>query len=409
MNHFQLETEPRQNLSNGRFFVILAVALFLLFQLLVIRPIFAAQELEENTPKLLAVVTSDLHYARNGTALDTIVAGMAYADEIIDALLAEVVALHPDVFILTGDNTNGGDKEDMAVLAGKLEAVRDAGIQIIMTTGNHDFDKSTPAEFEECYASLPEPADRDPASLSYTAISGKFVFLAMDDSTFSSDRHGLFSDETMSWLEKMCRKYSGKELIFLSHHNVLAGNGDEASWSYRIQNDGLPELLRRYGVRLCLTGHLHSQMILSDQGLYEIISGMPYSGNHLIGMLEDTGSGLDYHAERIDFEKYGDPAFAESMADSEAQKGAQLRTSIGNLLEADGYTGDVKEGILDLFSDFFEQYQAGTIGAAAEAIKASLYCEEMLKALWGKNYGPWMASVLEDPPADATWLFIPKV
>ena len=355
---------------------------------------------------LRAIVTSDLHYARNGTARDTIVPGMAYADEIVDALLAEVTALHPQVFILTGDNTNGGDRNDMSILARRLGEVAEAGIQVILTTGNHDFDKASPEAFEACYFPLFEPSDRDPASLSYTVVSGDHVFLAMDDSTASPDRHGLFTPETLEWLARMCGKYSSKEFIFLSHHNVLAGRGDDASWSYRINNDGLPALLRDHGVRLCLTGHLHSQMILHEEGLYEIISSMPYGGDHLIGLLEDTGDGLSYHAERIDFEKYGEPALAGRMADTEILRKEQLRSSIGNLLEANGYTEDLKEGILDLFAKFFDLYQTGTLGSHAGEIKEDRYYEEMLKALWDKNYGPWMASVLENPPADATRLYI---
>ena len=48
-----------------------------------------------NISAMSAVVTTDLP-------------GMAYADEITQALIDQVISMKPDVFILTGDNTNSG-------------------------------------------------------------------------------------------------------------------------------------------------------------------------------------------------------------------------------------------------------------------------------------------------------------
>ena len=88
--------------------------------------------------KLLAIITSDLHYARSGTTSDAIIAGMGFSDEITDAMISEIIDLHPDAFIMTGDNTNSGNPEDVVTLVEKLKCIKDEGIEIIITTGNHD-------------------------------------------------------------------------------------------------------------------------------------------------------------------------------------------------------------------------------------------------------------------------------
>ena len=85
---------------------------------------------------LKAFVISDLHYTENREADGSVVPGIAMAEEITDALLAQVIAEKPDVFIMTGDNTDSGYADDVSGLVKKLQKVRDAGIPVILTTGN---------------------------------------------------------------------------------------------------------------------------------------------------------------------------------------------------------------------------------------------------------------------------------
>ena len=387
-------------------FVKKRAALLLILLLFHSRTVFSAHP-AKGEDRLSAVITSDLHYARNGTTSDTIVSGMAFSEEITDAMIAQVIDLHPDVFIMTGDNTNSGNPEDMAALAEKLKTVKNAGIQILMTTGNHDLNRCTPTEYEKTYFPLFEPKDRDPFSLSYTALSGDFAFLVMDDNTYTSGRMGLFKEETVSWIEKMCRKYASKHILFLSHHNVIPGKGEESSRTYRIQNENLPELLRANHVLLCLTGHIHSQTILEENSLYEIISSMPFGDHHLLGFLYETADGLDYHAESIDFSAYGEDDLSARLAEKDKEKSDQIKNSIGRIAENGGYSGRKKEGIVNLFSDFFTAYSSGCLGDMAEEIKENEFYEDMIRVLWDKNYGPWMAATLENPPLNATRLFVP--
>ena len=204
-----------------------------------------------------AMIISDLHYTEYKEVDPVLVPGIALAGEITDTLAAEVIDRHPDVLIMTGDNTNSGYIRDVAGLIPKLRKIKENGIPIIITTGNHDFDLMDAGEFEKAYFELLEPVDRDPASLSYTAIVKDVVFLAMDDNAAESGVGGEFSPETMRWISEMLAKYSGRPIIFLSHHNVLYGYGEEGSSSHLINNPELPKLLSDGGVKLALTGHMH--------------------------------------------------------------------------------------------------------------------------------------------------------
>jgi len=345
-----------------------------------------------------AIVTSDLHYTKNRRANSSIVSGMAFAEEITDALVKEVIDRKPDVFIMTGDNTNTGDIYDASALVKKLQKIRDAGIPIILTTGNHDFNRMDADDFEAAYFCVLEPEDRDPASLSYTAIVKEVVFLAMDDNAVYPGGQGEFSPQTMQWLKNMLEKYKGHPVIFLSHHTVIYGKGAKNTAPYRIQNEELLPLLQSSGIQLALTGHMHSQVILEDGGMYEIISSMPFGGSHTIGDLYIKGRNVEYQIQPIDFEKYGAGTTAKRLASRDAENSASFLDSIAEVIDRDGVRRSEREkrGIREVLGRFFQYYYEGSIADHAAELQADKYYEAMLDALWKHNYGPWIKSTVEE-------------
>ena len=348
-----------------------------------------------------AVVTSDLHYTANKNVSNIIVPGMAFVDEITDAIIEMVLDQKPDALILTGDNTNGGSKTDAVILAEKLKRVKDAGIQVVITTGNHDFNQSSPEDFEKIYYGLPEMTDRDAYSLSYTTLAGDAVLLAMDDSAVDPGGRGEFSPSTMAWLEEMLDKYAEHPVLFLSHHNVLIGKESENSESYHIQNKELPALLQSRHVSLALTGHLHSQMIARENGLYEIVSAMPLAGSHMTGFLEISGNSLHYETRDLDFRKYGSGDLADALSRIENENSLAMRESFIRTLEASDYSAEEKEDILELIFRFLSYYSRGDFGDHVEEIRQDPSYEKMIDALWNYNYGPWMKAMVDNPPLNA--------
>ena len=381
---------------------------------------------------MTAMVLSDLHYTQTQGLDHSLVPGIALAQEITDAILEEVLDRHPDVLVMTGDNTNTGDPADVSALVNKLQRLRDEGIAVILTTGNHDFDLMNAEEFENACFGLLDPVDRDPASLSYTSIVKDVVFLAMDDNAVWPGGQGEFSAETMQWLKDMLDKYSGRRIIFLSHHNVQYGYGEEDTSFHLIQNPELPSLLREKGVCLAFTGHMHFQYILEKDGLWEILSGMPFSGGHFIGNLAVSRDRALYYADPVDLASYGKPIVRASASgngtadanENENENGSAGGNSTANaiepesslqeelerldqenaaymeqiftaILEREGLHGVKRKKTVDLINKYMFYYADGTLAEHAEELRKDPSCKGMIRALWDYNYGPWIKAMLE--------------
>ncbi|MDO5134142.1 MAG: metallophosphoesterase, partial [Eubacteriales bacterium] len=343
---------------------------------------------------MTAMIVSDLHYTENKDLDHSLVPGIALAEEITDAMIDEVIDRHPDVFIMTGDNSNSGDAEYVSRLAAKLGRIRDAGIRIILTTGNHDFDLMEPGDYEKAYFGLLDPVDRDPASLSYTSIVKEVVFLAMDDNAVYHGGQGEFSSGTMQWLEDMLEKYSGRTIIFLSHHNVLYGLGEENSASHLIQNPELPSLLQEGGVRLALSGHMHYPYILEKDGLWEILSGMPFSGRHLAGNLAIGKDRAVYYASPIDFAQYGS-TIEKELEKLDQENSSYMTDVFSGILEQENLRGAEKKNVLNLANRFFQYFGNGTLKEHTKELQSDPSYSRMIDAFWKYNYGPWMKKMIE--------------
>ena len=331
-----------------------------------------------------------------------IVPGLAFCDAFTDAIVNEVIALHPDAFILTGDNTNGGSPDDVRALIQKLSRIRDAGILVVITTGNHDLDHCTAAEYEQAYFPLCAAADRDPASLSYTVLCGDTVLIAMDDNTATSGFTGQFPVETMAWHESILSKYQYKTILFLSHHSVLYGKEADSSGRYHINNEGLAQLLEQYNVSLAFTGHLHAQVRLEENGLHEVISAMPFSGLHTMGFLEIRQKQVHYETRVIDLDTYGAEGLADALREKDKENADHTTSVMIGILEQSSYSADEQTQILELIQKFLYYYSEGTMIDHMDEFGENSCRDKMIEVLWGRNYGPWMKSVLDNPPLNAS-------
>ena len=366
----------------------------------------AVQEVPKKDASFHAVIVSDLHFTTDPEVISSVVPSMPYSYEVSEAIINEVIDVHPDVFLLLGDQTNSGALSDMEELCVLLDRVEDAGIEVIPVTGNHDFNRSDQNQYDEIYGHFYEGYEKDPASLSYTLETGGVRLMVMDDNAVNLGDTGTFSDETMRWLKRHLKeaKERGTRVLFLSHHNVLAGENDARSFTYRITNESLVPLLQKSGVRLCLSGHLHTQSILEKDGMYEVISGMPMMSGHYLGFLDLEGDQLCYHAESIDFDRYGEPGLRETIERCDALYEERMRDVFRELLGDQKVPADDTEGILNLIAKFLDAYTEGSLPDERDAIRNDPYYPKMKEALSSSNYGPWIESILESPPLSGTEL-----
>lgn len=352
-----------------------------------------------------AVIFSDLHYQEPSDVLNTVLPLASDLPQFTETLVSQILNLHPDLVVITGDDTNNGRESEMRQLTAHLRRIREAGIEIVMIPGNHDMHSNNRDIYEKVFFPLLQTDSRDEETLSYSRVFRHTRFLAMDDSSASAGNGGIYPASTVRWLEGQLKEAEKQQenIIFLSHYSVLTGLGTDRWDSYRVQADGLVQLLEKYNVRLCFTGHQHTQNILRHHQMYEVISASVLSLPCLFGILEVNDSQMEYHTRTVDFETYADPEFADTVNALSETPQESTFTDI-----AAEYTDDPDKqaGILRLIRLFFDTYARGRLGLYAEEIMQDPYYTAMNASLADTNYGPWMKELIESRPLDASSLTI---
>ena len=366
------------------------LSLCLLF-LLVISGFSAA----DSSKPLVLAVSSDLHFSQEPSA--SVYSMMSRVDALANAMADQVIDLHPDAFILCGDNTNSGRQSDAEALSDILGRIRDAGIPVIIITGNHDLDLGDPESFKAVYSSLCPAEERDTASLSYMLHVGPVRILAMDDNSFTSGQWGAFSEKTMTWLRNQLSEaeLQGEPVLFLSHHNVLPGGEEAKESSYTIRNPELRDLLADHGVILCLSGHRHSQDILYGNGLYEIVSAMPGAFPHLFGTITISDGKLAYRAEPLKLSEFGKAYGLDEILAIEQEEGDAFSTVAERLPGWADSSAEEQAAAKRRFALFMGNYAGGTLADVQEEIVNDPFYPRFLALFRESNYGAWMQYLLE--------------
>ena len=251
---------------------------------------------------------------------------MPYSEEILDAFVEELLNAEevPDALLLTGDLTFNGAVMSHEALAEKLRPLKEAGIRMLVTTGNHDVYNLNAARFEgESFTRVPfattelfreiygdfgfdDAVSTAPDSLSYMAALGdRLRVLVLDFNTL--EHFCGISEETLAWAEEQLRtaEREGVPVIAAGHQNLfrhsLFYDGYVISGAER-----LADLLRTYGVRLFLSGHLHIQHIRTEGDLTEITSSALCSWPCQYGMLTSKDGIWSYETRRLDMAAWAD-------------------------------------------------------------------------------------------------------
>ena len=251
---------------------------------------------------------------------------MPYSEEILDAFVEELLNAEevPDALLLTGDLTFNGAVMSHEALAEKLRPLKEAGIRVLVTTGNHDVYNLNAARFEgESFTRVPfattelfreiygdfgfdDAVSTAPDSLSYMAALGdRLRVLVLDFNTL--EHFCGISEETLAWAEEQLRtaEREGVPVIAAGHQNLfrhsLFYDGYVISGVER-----LADLLRTYGVRLFLSGHLQIQHIRTEGDLTEITSSALCSWPCQYGMLTSKDGIWSYETRRLDMAAWAD-------------------------------------------------------------------------------------------------------
>lgn len=352
-----------------------------------------------------AVISSDLHYTADKNGADLILPLIRCCGEAVSSLIRQVISIGPDVLVLTGDHTASGRKKDMESLVSYLKLLPENGIEIIMTTGNHDFDRSSRQEYMAIYGPLLKADDKDTDSLSYAKRIRNILFLSMDDHCGRIE--GRFTKKTLSWLESCLITAEREKLIpvFLSHHNIFRDAWTGNSRFYQIQNPELIPLLRKHDVRLAFTGHQHFPAARRREGITEIIVPMPFQGEYAFGLLTADESDFVYRTEKIDFSRFGPDQF---YAEAESRK-IRARDFMANaILDTKQETDprSVKE-IRRLLSEWLVMMHSGTLTKERNKIITDPCYPALLKHTESTAYGSWIRELTEEDSLSSDCVFIP--
>ena len=241
-----------------------------------------------------------------------------WSEELCDAFLQQMLEEKPEAVLLTGDLSFNGALASHEALAEKLRTLEEAGIEVLVTTGNHDLYSSNAAAFSgESWRRVPsvtsedfariygafgynQALSRDADSLSYLYPLNDSCRILMLDANTAHDPCGL-SAATLRWVEEQLRRTrrEGKLLLAAGHQNLL----QQTVFRDGYVMDGADELLtllRRYEVPLFLSGHLHAQHQMSRDGVTEIATSALSVWPCQYAVLRAADGQLRYETRRLD-------------------------------------------------------------------------------------------------------------
>ncbi len=365
-----------------------------------------------NDKSLKIVVANDLHYAhssmignhKRSQSLSEKADGkvIPYLSEITESFIKEMAIEKPDVIILNGDLVFNGEKENhkqFSKLLNQLDTL------VLVTTGNHDIDSAdaikitetesypvasvSESEFKKIYQNYGYNQSRsvDNASLSYVVeVSDSLDIFMMDsrcDASCDNLHGGYFKANTLQWLENQLQASASRnaEILFVSHHNTLIHH-EGLNEGFTIDNsDELLSLLKKYDVKLSLSGHIHVQSIQEENEIVDIATQALSIYSIQYGVVSYTPStSFDYSTQKVDVSKYFEeiPQF-ESMAYNTIHYANYRRTAF-KLLD-DGSISDEDDllSIAELDAQIKAYYFSGQLIHQKEAITKSATFTKMFE------------------------------
>ena len=347
-----------------------------------------------------------------------------HCEELVEAFLAEVTAQKPDALILTGDLSFNGAVESHKALAEKLAAVEAAGVPVYVLPGNHDVynhyaarfqgdgydlvEPATAGDFAEIYGpfGFDEAIARDVDSISYvTQLDEKTRLLMLDTNTLEKPC-GL-SKDTLAWIEEQLAEAqaAGQRVIAAGHQNLYQQTVFNF-WYVIGQGEALAALLRQYGVEVFLSGHLHTQHMMTVDGLTEIISSSLAVTPCQYGLLRLEKGVYRYENQSVDVAAW---AKSQGLADETLLNFADYArdyfdqctiSKISQQTDFTGFSEEQKEAMLDYACLLNRAYFSGDLREVANADP-----DGSLRQLWddsGTRMGAYFATFRDELGLDYT-------
>ncbi|MEH1837430.1 MAG: metallophosphoesterase [Nostoc sp.] len=242
-------------------------------------------------------VVSDLHLALPHTIWDH--PSRFHLVEVsisaFQSVLEHLTQLDLDFLLLPGDLTQHGEPENHAWLQQYLAQLP---FPVYVVPGNHDVPVLLADQQSIAFADFPyyyrKFGYEDPQQIYYIRqlLPGvKLIGLNSNSFNDQGEQVGCLDAKQLRWLEEVLAASADELVLVMVHHNVVEHLPNQSNHPlanrYMLANSAeLLQLLRRYGVKLVFTGHLHVQDIAYSDGVYDITTGSLVSYPHPYRVLE---------------------------------------------------------------------------------------------------------------------------
>ncbi len=212
-----------------------------------------------------------------------------------ESVLEHLTQLDLDFLLLPGDLTQHGEPENHAWLQQRLAKLP---FPAYVVPGNHDVPVLLPDRQSIGFTDFPYYYTKfgyeDPQQIYYIRqlLPGvKLIGLNSNSFNDQGEQVGCLDTKQLRWLEEVLAASSNELILVMVHHNVVEHLPNQSRHPlanrYMLANSAeLLQLLRRYGVKLVFTGHLHVQDVAYDKGVYDITTGSLVSYPHPYRVLE---------------------------------------------------------------------------------------------------------------------------
>ncbi|MDZ8186035.1 MAG: metallophosphoesterase [Nostoc sp. ChiSLP02] len=212
-----------------------------------------------------------------------------------ESVLEHLTQLDLDFLLLPGDLTQHGEPENHAWLQQRLAQLP---FPTYVVPGNHDVPVMFGDRQSIAFADFPyyytKCGYEDPQQMYYIRqlLPGvKLIGLNSNSFNDQGEQIGCLDSKQLRWLEEVLAAFADELILVMVHHNAIEHLPNQSNHPlanrYMLANSAqLVQLLKRYGVKLVFTGHLHVQDVAYSDGVYDITTGSLVSYPHPYRVLE---------------------------------------------------------------------------------------------------------------------------
>jgi len=241
----------------------------------------------------------------------------AHSVELLEAAIAEINALPElDFVLVAGDLTKDSEPYNHDRARELLTRFRKP---VFCVSGNHDQPRPKRLRPADCM----DPDVTPVSTAQIPHLYGDFGFKDSGRAAFScdptpdihlvglcspkpGDDRGWIAPDMLAWLDDDLRQQRDgeRETILLLHHSIIDHVPNESvnptfSWFHVENAADLKAILRRQGVRLSFSGHLHIQDVKQEAGLYNVVTASVAGYPHAYRIMSLRDGALEIHSRRL--------------------------------------------------------------------------------------------------------------